>query len=356
MMKTETDLKKKMKTEKFDLKLENGEIVSLYRAGQGPRIGYIVGGPGSFYFKGLSCLAEEYTFVTCDTWTYGKKKSLEEKNEEKIIAITKEKIIQRDHLIVDALKKEMTVKEIDGFGFSAPGGFLFEEGLKHPDDFHNFIGTGIGLTELDPTFSKTNDFFLKEANDNRKLAFKQYQEQLKSLHMWLDGRSKNKLVSMTPEIKNCFSFFDIKDTTKFPLNPGKKFLVETLAMMPKLLFDLSNKEYAREHVISHWKHNPWNEHIDKRKQEHFFNQVFPDLTPKESLITLAKNKKILLIFGKEDFVTPLPKDIIDELNKHPTIQLKILDNCSHMPYIESSDDYKKLVTEFTESKSLTFTA
>ncbi len=96
-MTAETLLKQGMTIEKFDLELENGERVSLRRAGQGARIGYIVGGPGSFYFKGLSCLAKEYTFITCDTWTYGKKKALDEKSEEKITAITKEKIIQRDH-------------------------------------------------------------------------------------------------------------------------------------------------------------------------------------------------------------------------------------------------------------------
>jgi hypothetical protein len=42
-----------MPTVQFELKLSTGETVLCSMTGEGPCIGFIGGGPGTFYFKGL---------------------------------------------------------------------------------------------------------------------------------------------------------------------------------------------------------------------------------------------------------------------------------------------------------------
>src|SRR5690349_15896054 len=117
-----------MKTEQFELILENDEKVNCSKGGQGNRMAYICG-PGTFYLNSLDVLENEYTFFTCDSvWTYRKSKDLEVKT---INTVTKDSLKQRDHMVVNALKRRFNVEKMDGFGFSAPGALLFEEALDH---------------------------------------------------------------------------------------------------------------------------------------------------------------------------------------------------------------------------------
>lgn len=329
-----------MKTEKINLTLANGEKIICSKAGNGPRIGFIVGGPGSFYFNGLSCLEDEYTFYTYDAaWTYRKTDSLEEK---KIAEITKETMIETDHLVVMALKEELGVEEVDGFGFSAPGALLFQQALHYPDDFSHLFGTGIGLTELDPTFAKTNALFYNLATKERTEAFEEHQSNYKHF--------KNSLDQDSPDESR--AFFDVKPKTKTPLKPHKQFVAETISMGPKFLFNFSDANTTRNTIIEHWKRNPFREHIDKRMQEHFFNTIYPQLNPLADLSQLVEQgKKLLLIYGDSDFITPLPDEISKELHSEPNIQLKIFKECGHMPYQESPEQYSELVREYANVKS-----
>lgn len=328
-----------MEIRKLELILENGEIANCQVMGKGKRIGYIVG-PGSFYLKFLSILEDQYTLISADSlWTYGKASSL--KNLEVISKVTKDYIKQRDHFIIKALKKYYNDEKIDGFGFSAPGAFLFEEAMDYPDDFENIIGTGIGLTELDPTFSKTNTMFYKTASNNRKDIYEKYQNEFQKLKPLMDG-----LISLN---ENTFFNFDIKDSTKFPLKPHKKFIAETISNVPKLLFDFSNHEKSKSTIIDHWKHNLLGEHLDKRMQEHFFVNIYPSLKPYSALLELAKyNKKILLIYGKSDFITPISAGKINKLVGFSNIELNIIDECGHMPYKETPFNFKVIIRNFNE--------
>lgn len=332
-----------MKTSKFQLKLENDETVTCSQAGQGSRIGFIAGGPGSFYFTGLSALENEYTFITYDSaWTYGKSSTLAEK---KIEMITKESIKQYDHMVVNALKKHFKVDEIDGFGFSAPGAFLFEEALDHPEDFAHIIGTGIGLTELDPSFSKTNTIFNEAADPARKKAFEEHQNKFKELNSYIDKRD-------SAFYQNSFLFFDVKKETKLPLKPHKDFVAGALVITSKLLFNYSDVEKSKKIIIEHWKHNPFGEHVDKRFQEYFFNKIYPLLNPQQTILELAKkNKPVLLVYGETDFVTPLTEDILKTLSQYSPIKLEIIKGCGHMTYKEEPEKYLKIVRDFVGLES-----
>jgi pimeloyl-ACP methyl ester carboxylesterase len=324
-----------MKGSQFELKLENEKIITCSSAGQGPRVGFIVGGPGSFYFNGLSVLENEYTFISSDSiWTYGKSKPLEEKN---VATITKESIKERDHLIIKALKKHFDVTEIDGFGFSAPGALLFEEAADYPEDFDFIIGTGIGLTELDPTFSKTNAIFYNKASPERKKAFEKYQERYQELQTFENSPDENLL-----------PLFDIKTAPQL-FKPHKQFVAKTIAVIPKLFFNYSESEQAKSMVIEHWKHNPFKAHIDKRVQEHFFNNIYPQLKPLQTLIELAKtNKNILLIYGDTDFITPLSTEILEQLHQYSTIQIEVMNDCGHVPYKEHPQKYLDIIMNYTQ--------
>ncbi len=326
-----------MQAKKIQLELANGETVTCSIAGQGKRIGFISGGPGSFYFNGLSPLQHDYTFVACDfLWTYGKGSTI---NPNITQGVTKESLCERDHLVVDALKRHFGATEIDGFGFSAPGALLFEQALRYPGDFSRIIGTGVGLVELDATFKKTNDLFYRVASQERKQAFESYQSRYALLQTAVNSGS----IAGRPE----FSSFDFKLTTKLPLKPHKKFVAETLAMAPKLIFQLSNPEKSYEMIIRHWKHNPFGEHINKHMQEYFFNEIYPQLNPFAALMELVKQKKVLLVFGREDYITPLPPDVLEKIQQQPNIQVELLDNAAHMPYFEVPDQYAKLVADFS---------
>ena len=329
-----------MKEKQIKLTLENSETIICSMAGQGERIGFIVG-PGSFYFTGLSSLQNNYTFVTCDAiWTYGKSSSL--RKLEDITAITRESIKERDHLIIKALKKYFGVEHIDGFGFSAPGAFLFEEALEHPEDFEQLIGTGIGLTELDSTFAKTNAIFYSHAAKERQAAFDEHQNQYKKFQL-LAGNN-------TSTEQDIIAFFDVKPSSKIPLKPHKQFVAETIAMAPKLLFNFSEPAKSKELIIEHWKHNPFRGHVDKRMQEHFFKNIYPGLKPLSTLLELEKiDKKILLIYGDNDFITPLPKEIEKELCQTRNLKLEIIADCSHMAYMESGQKYSEIVIDFVMS-------
>lgn len=56
-----------MEISKLKLELETGEVVPCSTPGEGPRIRYIAGGPGSFNFFILSLFEKNYTFVTYDS-------------------------------------------------------------------------------------------------------------------------------------------------------------------------------------------------------------------------------------------------------------------------------------------------
>lgn len=325
-----------MKIEQFELILENGEKVACIKAGQGKRMAFICG-PGSFYLNSLSMLEDEYTFFTHDPmWTYKKSASLAEKD---VISVTKESIKKQDHLVVQALKKHFKVEKIDGMGFSAPGSFLFEEALEHPEDFDKIIATGIGLTELDPTFTKTNAFFEDAATPERRHAYSSLQGQ----HQTFQKES----VKGYFENPSLFCLFDAKPTTKFPLKPHKQFIAETISMLPKIICDYSDLEKSKLMIIDHWKHNPLGEHIDKRMQEHFFMKIFPQLNPIETLMKLSETeKRILLVYGDTDFITPLPKAVIQQLHKISKIRLAILPDCGHMSYKEKPKEYTDAVVDF----------
>lgn len=323
---------------KFELMLENGETVICSLAGQGSRIGFISGGPGSFYFHGLSRLENNYTFVACDSlWTYRKSAEF---NEKPTPLFTKNDLINRDHLVVNALKHYFNVTEIDGFGFSAPGAMLFEQALHYPKDFHHLIGTGVGLIELDAAFKTTNDLFYRTAAPDRKQAFERYQTQYTVLQSAI---SQGNVADNAPF--GCL--FDVKPTSKLPLKPHKKFVAETISMTPKLIYELFNPAESRAMVIQHWKHNPFGEHIDKRMQEYFFTKIYPQLKPLETLIALAaQRKKVLLIYGSEDYITPLPPDVLAKVQQQASVEVKIVHHAAHMPYFEMPNQYAKLVMDF----------
>ena len=333
---------------KIQLKLENGETVTCSVAGQGARIGFIGGGPGSFYFNGLSLLEHDYTFVTCDfLWTYGKSHTL---NEKSIQGGTKENICEREHFVVNALKRYFNVTEIDGFGFSAPGALLFEQALRYPKDFHCIIGTGVGLIELDATFKKTTDLFYRVATEERKRAFESYQTRYTALQSAISSGN----VAGNSELNRSF---DLKPTTKLPLKPHKKFVAETLAMAPKLIYQLSNPEKSYAMIIGHWKHNPFGEHLDKHMQEHFFREIYPQVNSFETLITLAKQKRnILLVYGREDYITPLPQEVLEKIRQQAHINLEVLDHAAHMPYLEAPNEYANLIRNFSSANKCVVSA
>lgn len=332
-----------MQCTKFELTLENGKTVVCSKAGQGKRIGFIGGGPGSFYFNGLSQLEHDYTFVACDSlWTYGKGNTLNEKCIQDIQNVTKENICEQDHLVVNALKPHFSVTEIDGFGFSAPGALLFEQALRYPADFRCIIGTGVGVTELDPTFTKTTSFFNQNASLERKQAFENCQTKYGELQSAISKRT----YQWQPEF---YKSFDLKPTTKLPLKPHKKFVAETLSNAPKLIDQLSAPEKAYAMIIEHWKHNPFKEHLNKHMQEHFFGKIYPQLNSLETLIALAKQKNILLIYGREDYITPLPRELQEQIQQQPNINLQLLDNVAHMSYLEAPNEYANLVRNFSSA-------
>jgi len=333
-----------MKKSQVKLELKNGITVICGVAGQGPRIGYIAGGPGSFYLQGLSCLGDDYTFITCDhIWTYSKKRSFEEKN---ILSITKEMIKELDHLVIEAVKSHFNVTRIDGFGFSAPGALLFEEAKDYPDDFDMLIGTGVGLIKLDPSFTQTNQFFRSKATRERQYTFEMYQQKYREL-----AEKKERDFASN---KSTLNFFDFKSADKFENKPHKRFIAETIAIIPKILFDYTSEKEAKNIILTHWKKNIFGDYIDKRMQEHFFNIIFPQINSLDNIIDLAKSgKKILLIFGDSDFITPLVSDIEKTIRLYPTIFLEVINNCGHMPYIEDFEQYQNIVMKFvTQNENL----
>lgn len=325
-----------MKISQIELMLENGDILSCAVGGQGSRIGYLVGGPGSFYLNGLSHLGNIYTLVSYDAWwTDTKDQSYHKKD---LSVITKETIKKQDHEIILALKHHFGVATIDGFGFSAPGALLFEEALEHPENFDRIIGTGIGLTALDPTFTKTNSLFYQLASPRRKKAFETYQKKYKELQESLKEDSR--------EDSKTLEFFDLKSKEKLK-KPHKQFLAETISITPKILFNYENQERSKSIILSHWKKNPFRARIDKKFQEHFFNTIYQEMRPLLTLIMLSKIKStILLIYGESDYITPLPEHILNILTLYRTITILIMQKCAHMPYIESPREYASIINEF----------
>ena len=322
-------------TKQFELALKSGKKITCKSCGTGSRHAYIIG-PGSFYFNSLEALHNVYTFYACDTyWAYTKPDTL--RPDEELRKINKLTLKEQDHEIVLALKQYLNISIIDGFAFSAPGLLLLEEAHDYSEDFDRIIGTGIGVTELDPTFEKTNQFFKCEASPERVKTFETCYHRYQTL---TTTRENN------PNLK----FFDLKSTTDTTKKPHKLFVAETLSMIAKLLYNHNDINKGREIVIKHWKRNTVGEHIDKRFQKVFFETIYPTMNPEKIFQNLEKtNNKILLIFGKHDFVTPLPEKQQKLISQHPKITLSIVDQTSHMVYLENQSLYKEIVETFLES-------
>lgn len=335
---------------KFELILENGNSVTCSQIGIGKRCGYIVG-PGSFYFKGLASLYSDYTFITQDSdWTYRKPYG-DFFQEKKVTAPTPESLIQLNHQVVCALKKQRNLSEIDGFGFSGPGALLFEQALKFPQDYAKLIGTGVGLIPLDPSFKNTDEIFAQRAEPERIKTHQTIQESLQKLQEYAAGQRACIDASV-------LLLFDLKPdgqvADKFHRKPHKRFVAEAVGLMSKLLFVYSDLEKSKAIILDHWKHNPANEHVDKRSQEHFFMTVYPKLDPAQAVMQLAKsNKPLLLLYGEADFITPLPKDFEKQMQDFKSVRVHILPKTAHMPYLEAPMEYAHAVRSFTqESKPI----
>jgi pimeloyl-ACP methyl ester carboxylesterase len=313
----------------FEFSLEDGRTMLCSMTGHGKRLGYIVGGPGSFYFKGLSSLHNDYTFVTCDTlWTYRKTPV-----ERELSVVTKESIINQENLVIKALKQRFPNRVIDGFGFSAPGALLFELALQYPANFDLLIGTGIGLVKLDPTFTKTNEIFKRDASPRRKEIFEGYQIDYAQIKEG-EGTAAS------------LGFFDLKSSQKLS-KPYKKFVAETLSMAPKLICDMSNPAQYQQAILNHWKTNLFGEHIDKSMQEHFFNSIYPTLNPLPTIeALLKKEQKMLLMYGDKDYITPLPANFLDLVKPFSSISIHVFERCGHMPYIEMAKEYTETIRNF----------
>lgn len=341
----QSPLQTEHKAEQFKLVLENGETVICSRIGRGKKIAFIPGGPGTFYFKGLTSLYNKYTFIACDgVWTYrppygplyGQRKPEE---------MTRENIKKREHLVMNALKKHFKTDKIDGFAFSAPGAFLFEEALENPKDYDCIIGTGIALTSLGEGFSKTTEIFEKRATKEQKEIFAAHQEKYKELQ---SGINLDKLIDQS--LLTFFGFkADEKVAEEFKKEPYKRFVAESMAMAAKLFFDCSDMEKVRKRLMEHWESNPFGECVDKNFQEHFFMNIYPQLKPLQTIIELAKTgKRILLIYGESDFITPFTYEILQKLAEHPSITTMVLGESGHVPYVEAPKEYSEIVMDFVE--------
>jgi pimeloyl-ACP methyl ester carboxylesterase len=324
-----------MPTEQFSLTLADGSTIKCSMISGGSRIGYIAGGPGSFYFSSLESakLLDIYTFITSDAaWTYINQDSLNKKD---LSHINAKHIKENDHLIIEALKEKFPATPIDGFGFSAPGALLIEEALNFPEDYDRLIFTGLGLVTLDPTFTTTTKLFDSKASTEKRKHFKRDSD-AKSL---FDTLVLNYQLQQNHALS---TFFAVSPTSKLPLKPAKKFLTETIAMRAKMFYDATDLESTKEQIKQHWYHNPLGEHIDKNMQELFFTEIYPQLTPLESLKILADTgKSILLIMGEQDFVTPLTSEITETLQQYPNINLQIIKEAAHVPYLEQPERYRE---------------
>lgn len=337
-----------MQATKFELTLENGEKIICSKAGNGPRIAYIPGGPGSFYLKGLEALQNEYTFITSDSiWTYRKPYG-EFFTKKKIQDLTLEGIKKQDHFAVNALKKHFATDKVYGFGFSAPGALLFEQALSYPEDYCSLICTGVGVTPLDPTFTSTDKIFYAKASPERIKAYEAVQGEYKELQSRLQAPDPTPI---DPKLLHKFNFkSDGKEAKKFKEKPHKDFVAGALAIRPKLLFDFKPATNPEEDlVIKHWKHNLSHEHVDKRFQEYFFTKLYGQLNPSAAIQELAKKgTPILLVYGDTDFVTPLPDETAKDLAKFPSVTLKIIPESAHITYMEKPKEHAKIVMDFVD--------
>lgn len=96
-----------MQATKIELTLADGKKVTCSIMGSGDEMLYIpTSGPGTFYFNGLdqASFLKKFTVITYDApeWAYRKPPG-----ETKFDGLAVENIINRDHLVVQALKKDI---------------------------------------------------------------------------------------------------------------------------------------------------------------------------------------------------------------------------------------------------------
>ena len=348
-----------MQSTKFELRLKNGDTVLCSKIGHGPRIAQIAG-PASFYLSGMGPLFDEFTFITADSdWTYRKPygKFFTEKQ---IEHLTAESIIERDHQITEALKKEYKTSKIYGFGLSGPGGLPIKQQEKYKD-YCNLLLFGVGMTPLDPTFKTTDEYFYKHDKPARIARHQQMQADYAKLKFGLENNQP-----VDAELLRQFGFkADGKAAKKFQEKPHKRFLAEAISNTFKLLenpkLKLEDGAEKEDLIIKHWKHNLagpqlaeskfakpgkplWkHEHVDKRMQEHFFGKIYPELNSLETL--KAINTPTLVLSGDEDYITPFDEVTEHTLKQLPHVRLRKIEKAAHMVYMEQPEAFRKAVMD-----------
>ena len=329
---------------KSNLKIEYDQALNLIAVGEGERVAYVFGAVGSFYLDQFpSNLYNEYTFYARaqTDWVYRKEPCITGKE---INCITQETLIADDHVAVTALREKLK-KPICGFGFSAPGSLIFKHALKHPNDFEEIVGTGVAFIKLDATFSKSNSIFQANAEDQRKAAFNRHHEKFMKFMEGVKLSEDGLTFSVSGESRDLMSFFGL-NPEKLSQKGHHLFLAETEFNKAKVM-KRYNDDNCDLNIYSHWKKNLLEFHVNRQVQRHFFESIASDedFEPLVWLLDLAKKRKVHLIFGKYDCITPIDSDIRSRLKSSLNTSFVEIEG-GHMPYVECPDEYSEIIRSF----------
>jgi len=323
-----------MKIVLLELPLEGSKTARFIVAGEGPEICYIVG-PGSFYLKGLAHLCKQFTFVTCDgLWAHYKKDKVDE---DVIQSTTLDDLIVHDRLAIKAIKAHFKRSKIGLLGFSGPGALALLHARDVPEDIAWVNGSGVALCPLDPSFSATDKVFKEKASPERLADFESRQKNYQKL---TQGDEDAKPLARS-------NFFTDPKTNKRRLSVNSDYLEQVRFLAPKLVYD-PGYEYA---CYIHWENNPLGQIVNQPLRVHFFMTMQAKLDAPALLKQLQAQGKvpILIINGKDDFITPMDAKIEAEVRGYKRVTVKTYDHCGHLPYLEAAEDYAKDFCAFVAS-------
>lgn len=330
----------------FSLKLDSGEVANFISAGDGPHVAYVVG-PGSFYLKSLSALYPHITFVACDDlWT--REKAAAPKDEKEVSEWTSEKMVQQDASAIKAIKAHYGCAKVALCGFSAPGGVLGPaQILANPQDIACFVGTGIGLSPLDPTFSATTAAFKERATPERQNRFVAASDNFEKLKSGLEGASSlptSNFVEEKPSDDENSRDDGDRPRHKRTMTPNSEYVQSALASATKI-FASDDEIPAGAILDDHWRYNPDGKVMCQQMRGHFFMNIYSKMDT-VNLLQQQQEIPVCLIQGEQDFVTPMDSAVADQLVGCSHITLHQYDRSGHMPYLEEKEKYTEHVMSF----------
>jgi pimeloyl-ACP methyl ester carboxylesterase len=327
-----------MPIEKIQLNLINGKVLQGLKCGTGS-IPCVIVGPGSFYLNKLSeSFKEQVTFYTFDEeWTYSKGEKI---NTELINALTFDSLIDQVDNITQALIQKLSCRKIGLIGFSAPGLIAFQAAnFLGPDRIAFVIGSGIASSQLDPKFTKANGYFEENADEQRKIKFKQDNENFAAL------TSSTANGAPLPDS----NFVVDAATNHRRLSSNSLYAEFVRSLTAKQIADYANEDMVKG-LINDWRFNPVGKMMSEPMRQHFFNDMLSQLSPQIMLAeTINTSIPSMLIYGEHDFTTPAPSEAdLNQWLTHSNFSFKTYKGSVHYPTWEpaSQQTFDKDVLAF----------